>query len=566
MKALILAAGLGTRLAPYTHALPKPLFTINNRPVLDLAIERLQESGCDKIFINTHHLSGQVKAFVEAHRFPCLEIVHEPKILDTGGAIANLRDRLCDENFLVVNADIVCDADLNDLVKRHKTNRALATLLVHDCPRFNKLKVEVEDRETGRVIDFDQPPETGLAFTGIQVVSPEIFDHMPDTRVFSSIDVYRKLSPTGRIKAVIAEDLYWQDMGTPTDYMETSRQCLAGKIFSLPPSRFKEMDITPLAGDGSDRGWFRASHGPQSLVISDHGICLEDPVQGEDSPLSTQPGNLAQLNAFTAIGPHLNTMGIAVPEILGHDRVSGQVALEDLGNTHLSDLVVQNGTNKSIPLYHQVIDSLIEFSQKGIQGFDLTWTCQTPSYSKSLILDMECRYFMNAFVKGYLGLDAPWDKFVQAFSHIADQALSHGYNGLMHRDLQSKNIMISKDRVWFIDFQSARKGPLQYDLASLLIDPYVKLPQRVQDELLEFTMDRLGLTSAQTKKEFKLSYNHCCITRNLQMLGAFGFLTRVKNKSGFEAFIPLAMAGLKTRLTTIENKILAPLAGFVNRL
>jgi len=179
---------------------------------------------------------------------------------------------------------------------------------------------------------------------------------------------------------------------------------------------------------------------------------------------------------------------------------------------------------------------------------------------------MECQYFMEAFVKGYLGKDAPWEKFYPAFSHIADLALAHGYTGLMHRDMQSKNIMTHQGKLWIIDFQSARKGPLQYDLASLLIDPYVKLPQKIQNELLDYTMNRLGLTAVQEKEAFIHSFEYCCITRNLQMLGAFGFLTRVKDKPRFESFIPHALAGLKTRFSAIDNDILAPLAGFVNRL
>lgn len=565
MKALILAAGFGTRLLPYTRTLPKPLFTINNRPILDLTIERLLDIGCQKIFINTHHLGDQIQNYVQSHPHNSrLQVVYEPEILDTGGAIANLSKELGDHNFLVINADIVCDADLMALVHCHESTRALATLLVHDFPRFNRLKIEMENPTGGRVIHFDAPPETGLAFTGIQVISPQIFDHMPPARVFSSIDVYRALCSTGKIKASLAKHLYWQDMGTPDTYGQTSRQWLAGKIFSLAPARFKEIRVSPLDGDGSDRRWFRAVHGHDSLVICDHGICLDHPTDSH-SPLGTQPGCLAQLNAFTAIGHHLSGQGICVPGILGHDTISGQVALEDLGRIHLADQVRQQEAD-AIPLYHQVIDSLIEFSRTGIQGFDPAWTCQTATYSKALILDMECRYFMEAFVKGYLGQKAPRENLAPAFSHIADHALAHGYTGLMHRDMQSKNIMIHKDRVWFIDFQSARKGPLQYDLASLLIDPYVKLPQKVQDELVEFTMDRLGLSSALEKENFNQSFEYCCITRNLQMLGAFGFLTRIKNKPWFEAYIPPALAGLKTRLAAVENNITAPLAAFVNQL
>ncbi len=565
MKALVLAAGFGTRLAPYTHTLPKPLFTINNKTVLDLAISKLVGCGCEKVFINTHHLGDKIVDFLLPHpEKERLELVHEPAILDTGGAIANIKASLIDNDFLVINADIVCDIDLKQVVAAHKRTNALATLVVHDYPRFNKLKVEKDTEKTnqGQVVHFEEPSESGLAFTGIQVLSPAIFQHMPGTPVFSSIDVYKALCSTGRIQAFIAKDLYWSDIGTPESYQETSRQCLAGKIFKLPSSRLNEINISPIAGDGSDRLWFRAIHGQNSLVISDHGICLPE-TKTPAAPTGTQPDNLSQLKAFTAIGSHLNSLDIAVPKVMGHDTLSGQVALEDLGNTHLADLAKGKDEDTIIPFYKKVIDALINFSQKGKDGFNEDWTCQTRTYSKSLILNLECRYFLNAFVKGYLGKGAHWEALEPAFSYIADQALVHGFKGLMHRDCQSKNIMIHREKVWFIDFQSARTGPLQYDLASLLIDPYVTLQDNIQARLLDYALSILNLPVADQAR-FRHSYEFCCLTRNLQMLGAFGFLTRVKNKPQFESFIPDALATLKKRLEAMNSEALAPLTQLVS--
>ncbi|MCP4719116.1 MAG: phosphotransferase, partial [Desulfobacteraceae bacterium] len=264
----------------------------------------------------------------------------------------------------------------------------------------------------------------------------------------------------------------------------------------------------PIKGDGSDRLWFRACHGKKSLVISDHGICL------------APSENLSQLQAFVNIGTHLSSKKIAVPKILGHDELSGQVALEDLGNIHLASMVNQNQSTL-IDFYKKVIDRLIEFSQTGILNFDTNWTCQTASYSKELILEKECTYFMTSFVRDYLGRNLRFEPYAHEFAMIADNALKYSFDGLMHRDMQSKNIMIHNENIYFIDFQSARKGPLQYDLASLLIDPYVKLPDIIQKELLGYTMSRLGIDSKEKKREFEECYKYCCLTRNLQFLGAF---------------------------------------------
>ncbi len=578
MKALILAAGFGTRLSPYTQILPKPLFTINNRPVLDMAIGRLLACGCDTIFINTHHLAGQIHAFIDRHpQRRRLTAVHEPDILDTGGAVANLKTQLDGDEFFVVNADIVCDFDLNLLMDTHRNSDAIATLLVCHCPRFNTVQFEADtldasackDPIQGRIRHFNANQETGVTFTGIQVVSPDIFDHMPDTPAFSSIEVYRSLCASGKIRALKANHLYWQDMGTPQAYTDTSRQFLAGKRFGVPPDQFSTIAITPIAGDGSDRRWFRAAiHGKSDvdrIIFSDHGICLDQsPLPGKASQMSTQPSRTAQFNAYIAIGRHLSDHGIPVPDILDYDAVSGQVALTDLGSTHLADMVDLHDMDKTRHLYQQVIDSLIHFSKVGIQGFDPAWTCQTPSYSKSLIMEMECRYFMDAFVKNYLGKPDIWDTLRPVFEHIADQALAHGYQGLMHRDCQSKNIMIHKGKIWFIDFQSARKGPIQYDLASLLIDPYVKLPQILQGQLLEYAMANLPLNTPVERQQFIQSYTYCCLTRNFQMLGAFGFLSQVKHKPQFETYIPYALAGLKQRLASMDNAMLPPLVDFIN--
>ncbi|MCG8552863.1 MAG: phosphotransferase [Desulfobacterales bacterium] len=558
MKALILAAGFGTRLLPYTQHLPKPLFTINGRPVLDYAVNNLLDAGCTKIFINAHHLADAIAGFVDNHQAKeMMELVFEPVILDTGGAIANLESRLADDDFFVVNADVICDYDLSYFMACHKSSDALATMLVHDCYRFNTLCVDPAGSGTGIVRHFSQAPESGLAFTGIQAISPGLFEYMPPEKIFSSIDVYKKVCELGKVSAVKARQFYWRDMGTPRDYRHTSRECLAAKIFGVAPSRICDIDIQAIAGDGSDRQWFRAGYKGKSLILSDHGICLD---------AAKNNNGTAQLNAFVNIGNHLADKGIAVPQIMGHDTISGQVAVADLGSTHLADHIRGMDDLEIIQWYQQVIDRLIDFSFKGIEDFNTQWTCQTPSYSKQMILDLECKYFMQAFVTGYLGRKAQFDVFARPFSHIADNALIHAVNGLMHRDCQSKNIMIHNGQPWFIDFQSARPGPVQYDLASLLIDPYVTLSRAVRDQLLNYALEKIGLKVSLDMDAFMHAFRYCCISRNLQMLGAFGFLTRVKHKARFEQYIPAALNGLENRLKNLNEPALADLTQFIQSL
>jgi len=112
--------------------------------------------------------------------------------------------------------------------------------------------------------------------------------------------------------------------------------------------------------------------------------------------------------------------------------------------------------------------------------------------------------------------------------------------------------MVKDRKFYFIDFQGGRPGPIQYDLASLLIDPYVDLPPVVQTRLLAFCADSLSTLMSLDKKMFYRGYRYCSITRNLQILGAFGYLSRVKGKTGFEKYIPTAVKTLKHNLGSIS--------------
>ena len=529
MKALILAAGFGTRLLPYTRKIPKPLFTLLSKPVIEHVIEKLVDSGCDQILINTHHLHVQIKTFIEQKRYNTdIQTIYEPVILDTGGAIANVKAFMKDSPFFVINSDIIFNIDLKKVYEFHNKSDCLATLVLHDHDKFNKVKIDIQ----GYIQNFNSK-KNGLAFTGIQVLSPQIYDHFPDKKIFSSIEVYQNLCKERQVKAFVGKDIFWSDIGTKDSYSKTSLLELAASQFQIKQDQIKNIQIDKLAGDGSDRHWYRVRYKSRSFIISDHGICM---------PKTEQ---LLQLNAFIHIGNHLFSKGLSLPRIINYDTISGMVILEDLGDIHLETQIKQKNTDAfTLKIYKKVIDLLIDFSFKGLTGFKKEWTCQTETYSKELIIQKECRYFMEAFIQNYLKIDAAFQEFSNEFEYIADHALKHGLIGLMHRDMQSRNIMVNNDQIFFIDFQSARSGPLQYDLASLLIDPYVNLNAQIRNDLLQYTMKKLKLNKIETKK-FLECYQYCCLTRNLQFLGAFSFLSQIKKKKVFEQYIPDAVKSLK---------------------
>ena len=155
-------------------------------------------------------------------------------------------------------------------------------------------------------------------------------------------------------------------------------------------------------------------------------------------------------------------------------------------------------------------------------------------------------------MQGYLNLNLRFGDFEDEFSSVAAKALRYGITGFMHRDFQSRNIMVKQNTYYLIDFQGGRIGPIQYDLASLLIDPYVALPARLQQKLKIFCADLLASGWGIKKDRFFRGYHYCAIARNLQILGAFGYLTRVKNKPYFSKYIPTALKTLNDSLKEAE--------------
>ncbi|MCD4722058.1 MAG: phosphotransferase [Desulfobacula sp.] len=550
MKALILAAGFGTRLLPYTEKIPKPLFTLLSKPVIEHVIDKLVENGCNQILINTHHLHVQIKAFIEQKKYNAdIQTIYEPVILDTGGAIANVKPFMKDSPFFVINSDIIFNINLKKVYEFHKKSNCLATLVLHDHDKFNKVKIDTR----GYIQNFNSK-KNGLAFTGIQVLSPQIYDHFPDKRIFSSIEVYQSLCKKKQVNAFVAKNIFWSDMGTKESYSKTSLLELAASQFQIKQEQIRNIQVEKLAGDGSERHWYRATYKTGSFIISDHGICMP-----ESEPF-------LQLNAFIYIGNHLFSKGLPLPRIIDYDTLSGMVILDDLGDVHLETQIKEKNTDAfTLKIYKNVIDLLIDFSTKGLMGFKKEWTCQTETYSKQLIIEKECRYFMEAFIQNYLKLDVTFHNFINEFEYIADHALKHGLIGLMHRDMQSRNIMIYNSLIYFIDFQSARLGPLQYDLASLLIDPYVILKDQIRNDLLQYTMIKLKLNKIETQN-FLESYQYCCLTRNLQILGAFSFLSRIKKKKGFEQYIPDAVKSLKKIIADLNTDKIPKLSKLVQSL
>ncbi|MCB2181870.1 MAG: phosphotransferase [Desulfobulbaceae bacterium] len=302
------------------------------------------------------------------------------------------------------------------------------------------------------------------------------------------------------------------------------------------------LNMQMLSGDGSDRVFFRITiRGQRSYIAVFPSLYL---AKGSDE----------QVSAYR-IGVHLYDKGVPVPEIFCYDKENGLIVFEDLGECHLQSLVCKAKSFAEIEsLYHQAIVSLVRFQIEGRQQFDSRFCWDTPCYDEKLMLERESGYFSSSFCKDYMGKIADDHGLVLDFQRIARRAGEQDATYLLHRDFQSRNLMIHEERVRIIDYQGARFGPLGYDIASLLLDPYAGLDDDAQQAVLSFYLNELSHHIPLDTKEFLRGYYCLALQRNLQILGAFAFLSQIKGKVFFEQFIFPALTSLQKLLSKPEGK------------
>jgi mannose-1-phosphate guanylyltransferase len=231
MKAMILAAGLGTRLLPYTLKRPKPLFPILNKELLFLTISRIKKAGGSEIVVNAHHLRQQIKQALQYKTDIILQ--EEKKILGTGGGLRLALPHFGQDPVLVANGDIYHSIDYRDIYRSHCEAKADVSLVLHDYPRFNDVAVDEKLRITGfnRSGGRCGKRERILAFTGIHVINPDVLHIIPQGATYCIIDCYRKLLEQGAsIRAHLTMNHFWTDMGTPADYLQLHADLLAHKV------------------------------------------------------------------------------------------------------------------------------------------------------------------------------------------------------------------------------------------------------------------------------------------------------------------------------------------------
>jgi NDP-sugar pyrophosphorylase family protein len=226
MKAMILAAGLGTRLKPLTDSVPKAMVTIAGNPLLFYAIQKLLTVGVRDIIINVHHFPEKIIEYVRNNKNFGIKISFskEDTLLDTGGGLKNVSSFFDDGRpFILHNVDVLSEIDLESMLIYHQHQKSLATLAVRkrETSRYFLFDQEYhlvgwQSQDTGEkkiVRHLSQTPEN-LSFMGIHIISPKIFDLLPDDPVFSIINAYLDLAQKGQKIVGYRNDIdFWIDLG-----------------------------------------------------------------------------------------------------------------------------------------------------------------------------------------------------------------------------------------------------------------------------------------------------------------------------------------------------------------
>ena len=237
MKAMIFAAGLGTRLKPLTNNQPKALVEIAGKSLLQRCIENLVGQGIDDIVINVHHFPQQITGFLKQHHnFGAnIQISDESaELLDTGGGILRAKPLLQENQpVLIINVDVLTSLDFSKLEKFHLKEKALASLVVRKRETSRYLLFDETNQLTGwknsktgeeKICRENQfAGSTAYAFSGIQLIQPRLFDLIEEQGKFSIIDLYLRLAKTETIKAFVDEESIWMDLGKYEQLGEAER-------------------------------------------------------------------------------------------------------------------------------------------------------------------------------------------------------------------------------------------------------------------------------------------------------------------------------------------------------
>jgi len=291
--------------------------------------------------------------------------------------------------------------------------------------------------------------------------------------------------------------------------------------------------IAPLKSDGSDRKVYRIISGSQTVV----GIIGNDPDENF---------------AFVEFSKSFKNSGLRVPEIYITDLNNGVYLEEDLGDYTLFSWMMeirekQGFTDEIKNMYQSVIEYLPNFQIKAGANIDYSYCYQHVIFGKHS-MDWDLHYFKNRFLDVFYNQAISQSAIEDDFKTLIDFLLQEERKYFLYRDFQSRNVMIKNNLPYFIDYQSGRRGALQYDVASMLYDSKADLPEAFREQLLKVYLNRVQKLDAVDPDRFMKYFYGFVLMRIMQAFGAYGYLSVVKKKKHFFKSVPYAINNLKILL------------------
>ena len=545
--ALILCAGYGTRLRPLTDKLPKPLLPVRGKPAIFAVMDKLRAAGVDDFLINVHHLPEKFAEIFElppdsfkrgrlAKTHNCgssVRLVFEPQILDTGGAVKNILPFIDTSKPLVVhNGDIYFDCPADEFLSAAQENVSDAACAATLCLRSGGNMPNVGVDSLGNVCDMRfalaAPYEKIAQYAGFFVLNPLIFDRFrrAKTAKFSVVDIFLDALRAGeRIAGFFADGGEWADIGTRAEYARLNSRGLPDEwaaLAELCECGFEpnEADIRKVAKGASTRAFYRFSKGGEKLVG-----CFYSDLPRENF-------------LYAPIAEFLYSCGVPVPKILFHDAHKKIIVMEDAGARDIGELQAEEMRGA----YFAALRAAKILHTKASEKFAANPIELCPPFDADLYR-WEQDYFYRECAQGVFGINIPRP---DSDFEILTRRLLDFPRRLLFRDFQSQNVMVSEGGdIRVIDFQGMRLGNPFYDVASLLFDPYVeKLGGEFIDEALGEYLNFLPDASFPGFAESREMLNFAGVERLLQALGAYGFLSAKKGKSGYVKYFAPAAANL----------------------
>ncbi len=596
-KALVLAAGFGTRMLPLTREMPKALLPIWNVPNLERVLAMLRQWGVREVLVNLHHRADRMLEHLRARPADGLQIAlsYEASILGTGGALRKAEWFFAGpEPVWVLNADVVADVQPLPLLRAYRPDRTIAVAWLHGSrgPRTVEM-------QRGVITHFHSkhPGAPGTyTFCGVQLVHPALLDRragwIPREPVFGSlITAYQRAQASGwQVAGVEVPRSYWADIGSPAQYLTCHRELAGGRDFAAvdpsarlhPRARVRNSVVGAGAVLGARARVEQAVvapgtrvQGPVTYLALPARHALEpveqallarygwDPdgctalpfpprgsarvftrvARGRQTVLAVRYDPARQENTwYVRHARFLRGLGLPVPRVLADDPAGCASLFEDLGDHSLEAEFPRMTEPQRERIYRAILDIMVRWHAEGWRAACRANLPTMPPFRPALY-QWERAYFAEHMLRKRCGLSVAEAAVLQRELAGVSRSLLRAPPVLVHRDLQSSNVLLHRGQPWLIDFQGLRKGAAVYDLASLLCDPYVALSPGLRIRLLDYYAGQSAYPALVRK-----TFWHGAVQRLAQALGAYARLGAQPGTAAFARHIPAAVRLMREAL------------------